>query len=286
MPATLEYLRPKTLDQALALLRRPGLRTVPLAGGTWLVPRLRRDVDVPDPLDEPVDAVVDLADLGLSFIELEGQPGNGWLRLGATTPLEQIAGSPACRQLADGILADAASREAPVNQRNVATLAGAVLGAPSQSELLLALLALAGHAVVDTGQPSTVPLPDLLADLPGQLSGGLVLEIKLPWPAESVKGGLARVARTPADQPIVAAAAVVDGDSRRLAVGGVAEAPLLLRLGAETELEPALNAALDGVPLLSDWLGSDDYRRAMALVLGRRALALAVARRSEGQAAD
>lgn len=272
MTATLEYLRPKTLDEALTLLRRPGLRTVPLAGGTWLVPRLRRDVDVPDPLEEPVDAVVDLAGLGLSFIELEGQPGSGWLRLGATTSLEQIAASPACRQLAGGILAEAAHREAPLNQRNAATLAGAVLGAPSQSELLLALLALAAHAAVDAGQPRAVPLDDLLADLPGQLSGGLVLELKLPWPAETAKGGVARVARTPSDYPIVAAAALVDGDSRRLAVGGVAAAPLLLQLGTREDPQSALAAALDSASVLSDWLGSSAYRREMALVLSRRAL--------------
>ncbi len=272
MPATLEYLRPKTLDEALALLRRPGLRTVPLAGGAWLVPRLRRDVDVPDPLKEPVDAVVDLTGLGLSFIELTGQPGDGWLRLGATTTLEQIADSAVCRQLASGILAQAAQREAPINQRNAATVAGAVLGAPSQSELLLALLALAAHAVVTTGQPRAVPINELLADLPGQLGDGLVMEIKLPWPAETVRGGLARVARTPTDQPIVAAAALADGDSRRLAVGGATAMPLLLRLGAEAELEPALDAALADLPLLSDWQGSSEYRRAMALVLSRRAL--------------
>jgi CO/xanthine dehydrogenase FAD-binding subunit len=269
MPATLEYLRPKTLDEALALLRRPGLRTVPLAGGAWLVPRLRRDVDVPDPLKEPVDAVVDLTGLGLSFIELTGQPGDGWLRLGATTTLEQIADSAVCRQLASGILAQAAQREAPINQRNAATVAGAVLGAPSQSELLLALLALAAHAVVTTGQPRAVPISELLAD---QLGDGLVMEIKLPWPAETVRGGLARVARTPTDQPIVAAAALADGDSRRLAVGGATAMPLLLRLGAEAELEPALDAALADLPLLSDWQGSSEYRRAMALVLSRRAL--------------
>ncbi|HSN74319.1 MAG TPA: FAD binding domain-containing protein [Anaerolineae bacterium] len=272
MSATLEYLRPKTLDEALTLLRRPGMRTVPLAGGAWLVPRLRGDVDVPEPLEEPVDAVVDLADLGLSFIELEGQPGDGSLRLGATTTLEQMADSAVCRQLASGILAQAAQREAPINQRNAATVAGAVLGAPSQSELLLALLALAAHAVVNAGQPRAVPLNELLADLPGQLGGGLVTEIKLPWPAETARGGLARVARTPTDQPIVAAAALVGGDSRRVVVGGVTSAPLLLRLEAGVDLEPVLDAALEDVPMLSDWQGSDEYRRAMALVLGRRAL--------------
>jgi CO/xanthine dehydrogenase FAD-binding subunit len=90
-----------------------------------------------------------------------------------------------------------------------------------------------------------------------------------------VRGGLARVARTPTDQPIVAAAAVVDGDQRRLVVGGVAERPVLLRLAAADELAPALEAALADALLLSDWLGSAEYRREMALVLGRRALAAA-----------
>ena len=118
-----------------------------------------------------------------------------------------------------------------------------------------------------------MPLDELLADLPGQLGGGLVVEIKLPWPAETAKGGLARVARTPTDQPIVAAAALVDGDSRRLAMGGVLASPLLLRLSGAAELESALDTALHGVPLLSDWQGSSEYRREMAVVLSRRALA-------------
>lgn len=275
MPATLQYLRPTTIDDALALLRRPGLRTVPMAGGTWLVPRLRRDVTVPDPLDEPVDAVIDLAGLGLDGIELQGEPGNGWLRLGATTTLAAVSDSEICRSLAGGILAQAAQREAPLNQRNQATMAGVALGAPSASELLLALLALAAHAVVETGQSAVLPLHDLLADASRHLDGGLVTEIRLPWPAGTARGSLARVARTPADQPIVAVAAVVDGPSMRLAVGGVTEGPLLLRLAAADEVEPALQAALAGAPLISDWLGSSEYRREMALVLGRRALAAA-----------
>ncbi len=247
------------------------MHTVPLAGGTWLVPRLRRDVDVPDPLADPVDAVVDLADLGLDGIDLEGEPGDGWLTLGATTTLAQIADSAICRDMAGGILAQAAQREAPVNQRNAATVAGVALGAPSQSQLLLALLALDGHAVVNAGQPRAVPLHELLAE-PGQLDGGLVTAVRLPWLAAVAGGGLARVARTPGDAPIVAAAAVVSGAGRRLAVGGVAAAPLPVRLAAGEDPEAALDAALIGVDVLSDWQGSSEYRRAMALVLSRRAL--------------
>lgn len=271
MPATLEYLRPTTLDEALALLRRPGVHTVPLAGGTWLVPRLRRDVDVPDPLAAPVDAVVDLADLGLDGIDLAGEPGGGWLTLGATTTLAHIADSAICREMAGGILAQAAQREAPVNQRNAATVAGVALGAPSQSELLLALLALDAHVVVEGNQSQPLPLHELLAGS-GQLTGGLVTAVRLPWPAALAGGGLARVARTPGDVPIVAAAAVTGPAGCRLAVGGVAGEPLLVRLAAGADPEAALTAVLDGVELLSDWQGSSEYRRAMALVLSRRAL--------------
>ena len=271
MSAILEYLRPTTLDQALAMLRRPGMHTVPLAGGTWLVPRLRRDVDLPDPLADPVDAVVDLTDLGLDGIDLEGEPGDGWLTLGAAATLTQIANSAICREMAGGILAQAAQREAPVNQRNSATVAGVALGAPSQSELLLVLLALAAHVAVEGDQPRSVSLHELLAD-PGQLAGGLVTAVRLPWPAATVGGGLARVARTPGDAAIVAAVAIAGPAGCRLAVGGVAAAPLLVRLAAGDELEASNAAALDGVGLLSDWQGSSEYRRAMALRLSRRAL--------------
>ena len=117
MPPTLEYLRPTTLDEALRLLRRPGLHTAPLAGGVWLTPRLRRDVEIPDPLDEAVDAVVDLADLGLSGIWPDGAPGDGWLRLGATTTLAQISDDPLCRAVAGGILAYVAAGAVPRARR-------------------------------------------------------------------------------------------------------------------------------------------------------------------------
>ena len=41
------YFRPDDLKTALALLQRPDMHAVPLAGGSWLVPHLRTDVDLP-----------------------------------------------------------------------------------------------------------------------------------------------------------------------------------------------------------------------------------------------
>lgn len=273
MSTTLEYLRPQTLDEALRLLQRPGLRTLPLAGGVWLTPRLRRDVQVPQPLSEPADAVVDLADLGLDGIELDGEPGDGWLRIGATTTLSAIVEDAACRQFTgDGLLVDAARRAAPLNQRNAATLAGTLLGADSASELLLTLLALDTRVTVTTGTPRTLHLAELVSGPTHELAHGLVLRFDVPWPGQDTRSAAARVARTPADQPIVAAVAVAQRTRRRIALGGVTEQPLLLDV-TETPLDAALTAALAEVELRSDWLGSAEYRREMAAVLTERVLA-------------
>jgi CO/xanthine dehydrogenase FAD-binding subunit len=53
-----EVHHPVKLEEALSLLQRADVRTLPLAGGTALV-----GSDDPD-----VEAVVDLAGLGLSFV--------------------------------------------------------------------------------------------------------------------------------------------------------------------------------------------------------------------------
>lgn len=270
-----DYHRPQSLAEALALLQRSDVRTAPLAGGSWLVPHLR--LDVPGSIADDVDAVVDLADLGLSYVERSEQPDGAWLRLGATTTLAQVAENAECQQLAGGLLAQAAHDEAPLNLRNTATIGGGIVKARSESELLLALLALAARAVVviGDGQERSVPLPDLLADPETAIGRGLIAEVQVPLPPVAVHGGLARVARTPSDQPIVAAAAVVDDSGARVAIGGVIAVPRLIRLAAGQELEAEMEAVLAGADLLTDFRGSAGYRRAMAPIIAQRALAQA-----------
>ena len=238
------------------------------------MPHLRTDVDLPGSLADEVDAVVDLADLGLNTVRLEGSPGNGWLHLGATTLLADLVDGEACQAIAGGLLAEAARREGPVNLRNTATVAGSVLAGKSASELLLALLALDAQAIVIDGGGSerTVPLAESSADPPAMLGRGLITELRLPWPNDSVRGGLSRVARTPADHPIVAAAAVVDGNSTRVAIGGVTPLPVLVHFNAGDDLAQTVASALSGLDLVSDFRGSAEYRQAMAPILAHRAV--------------
>ncbi len=265
---TKEYHRSASLDEALALLQRPNVRTVPLAGGSWLTPQLRDDL--PGDFRDSVDAVVDLAELGLSYVERAGQEGQAVLRLGATTTLADLAAAAECRSLAAGLLAKAARQEGPVNLRNAATLGGSIVRAGSASPLLLALSVLDAQVVVASETTRTVALAELLVNPEAALAGALIVELRVPWTVTA--GGLARVARTPADQAIVAAAALADSEMARVAIGGVMPLPLLVELNGG-DPEQVIAAALDGVDILSDFRGDAEYRRAMAPVLARRALA-------------
>src|SRR5512135_2244740 len=110
-----EYHQPTTLDEALKLLRRTRIKTVPLAGGTSLVPAAAHDVQ----------AVVDLNALGLSYIQTsEVSQDFGSLAIGATTKLQALIDHEGVRAYADGVLATAILDSASRHVREGASLAG------------------------------------------------------------------------------------------------------------------------------------------------------------------
>ncbi|MCO5246907.1 MAG: FAD binding domain-containing protein [Anaerolineae bacterium] len=265
---SLQYNRPQTVAEAAELLQQPGRRAVPLAGGTWLTPRLRTDVDIPGSLAGEVDVVVDLADLPLSYVVSEGEAGSGALRIGATTRLSVIMDDPLCQALAGGILAEAARRAGPLNLRNSATIGGCVAARGPVLELTLVLAALNGSVVFSDGSADST-LRTSRSDL-------LITEIAVPWPAGDVRGGLARVARTPADQPIVAAAAVVNTSGVRVVLGGVAQQELVVTVSSAVDLAEAVAVQLAAAQPIADFRGSAEYRQAMAPIIARRAVEAAL----------
>ena len=265
---SLQYSRPQTVAEAVELLELPGRRAVPLAGGTWLTPRLRTDVDISGSLAGEVDLVVDLADLPLSYVVSEGEAGSGALRIGATTRLSVIMDDPLCQALAGGILAEAARRAGPLNLRNSATIGGCVAARGPVLELTLVLAALNGSVVFSDGSADST-LRTSRSDL-------LITEIVVPWPAGDVRGGLARVARTPADQPIVAAAAVVSTAGIRVVLGGVVKQEVIVTVASAEALDEAVGSRVaEGEPI-ADFRGSAEYRQAMAPIIARRAVEAAL----------
>src|SRR5687767_10996925 len=103
-----EYHRPTDLDEAIRLLQRSDIYTVPMGGGVTVVGE-----GTPD-----IEAVVDLDGLNLGFIERDGDT----VRIGATVHLQAIVEE--LRDVAGGALSDTARRVAGWNVRNAATLGG------------------------------------------------------------------------------------------------------------------------------------------------------------------
>jgi CO/xanthine dehydrogenase FAD-binding subunit len=139
------------------------------------------------------------------------------------------------------------------------------------------------YGAAETTKAREIPLagfqPNALA------SGELIVEVHFDRPSAYAGGALARVARAPRDEAIVAAAALVemaDGVCRqvRLAIAGAgkpqrmasAEHILEGRPLNNTWLQKAVEAIEAEVTPVSDFRGSAEYRRAMAGVLARRAV--------------
>lgn len=241
MPRISAYHRPTSIDGALALLHRPATRTVILAGGTSVVPMKQ---------EQPTE-VVDLQALGLAGVCVAD---DGRIVIGATTSLQDVADAPVLA----AVLREAAKREQPSTLRSLATIGGAVVERSAESELLATLLAFdATLAFTNLNGTHERSLDDTLAD-PSVLHGAIVTALTV-----SVDGvaSAARTGRTPHDTPIVSVVGRRRSDgSTVIAASGVADTPVLL--ADPTSVEPP-----------TDFRGSTDYRRHLAVELHARVTA-------------
>jgi CO/xanthine dehydrogenase FAD-binding subunit len=191
--------------------------------------------------------------------------------------LQSVLDSPECPSFLRQTLTGAISWQT----RNEKSVRQALTSPRVAPQWVAALLALGAMVTMkgDTGAVET-PLEALLQ----RRAEGKVSTLHAM--VRGVKCGEAHVARTPADAPIVAAVAVVeiDGDvvrQARVALTGVwpelvrlAEAPAQLTGGPldEERIRTVAEAVEKEVAPKGDFLGSKEYRRAMAGVLTRRAL--------------
>jgi len=191
--------------------------------------------------------------------------------------LQSVLDSPECTSLLRQTLTGAISWQT----RNEKSVRQALTSPRVAPQWVAALLAL-GAMVTMEGDTRAAETP--LEALLQRRAEGKVSTLHVM--VGGVKCGEAHVARTPADDPIVAAVAVVeiDGDvvrQARVALTGVwpelvrlAEAPAQLIGGPldEERIRTVAEAVEKEVAPKGDFLGSKEYRRAMAAVLTRRAL--------------
>ena len=253
-----DYYRPDSLEEALRLLAQPD--TVPLAGGTKL---LAGDV---------AGAVVDLQNLGLGRITLDSAE----LRVGATATLATLADS-----LPEGgpaeLLRPLIHQAGPNTVRNAATLGGTIASRRPDSELLAGLLTLNAVLTFDGSSVPSMSLADYLAA--AERPSRLITAITILW--QPGQGRSERVARTPADYPIVSVTLwQPQGGSPRLAATGIGGRPFRLH-AAEAHLKKGVNdktiqaaaqAAQSACRHPGDFRGSAAYRAEMTAVLTKRVL--------------
>ncbi len=258
------YYRPKTLTEAIALTHQS--RAIPLAGGALTLGA------------DPPDAVIDVQDVPeLRRVEEDARSAT----FGAALSLESVLDA-----LPDA-MRRALTRAVPLNLR-----AGTSIGeslrqwkSPFLREWIATLLAydIGIEYVNADAERSWDNMIGLMER--GSLDTDFITAINLPTMAEGQALGAAYVARSPADVPIVNAAAFLYVDAGRrvgaefVFVGGASAQPFVqVRLPLndhpldEANIASAVKAVAPQIDPVGDYLGSAEYRREMARVVVQRAL--------------
>lgn len=244
----IEYHRPDTIEEALELLTREELITVPMGGGSVLNA----------PSDDEV-AVVDLQNLGLDMVKRKGKT----LTVGAVVTLGTLLTLPALPEA----LSKAIRHEATYNLRQVGTVAGTLVAADGRSPFTTTLLSLDPQLTWLPGDENQ-SLGDYLV-LRGQSQPGLLItEIIF-----SLQPKLAYeyVARSPADLPIVCVAVARWPSGRtRIVLGGYGPTPMTVIDGQEQG--GALSVVENAMASAEDEWASSAYRADVAKTLTKRCL--------------
>jgi CO/xanthine dehydrogenase FAD-binding subunit len=270
MTTPTQYDRPRSLSEALALAAQPG--TLAIAGGALTFSQLTL----------PYEHIVDLQDVP-ELKTVETTPTG--LRIGGAVTL----GALVARDDLPAALKASLTRTLSPNVLNGATVGESLLQRthPLLVEWFAALIALG--AAAESANPQHgggLRERHLLLTASPKLEQEIITALLLPSFGPQVALGAAHVARTPADAAIVCAAVCVHFDdaghvsSAMAALGGVSASPVdghVLGslsgwpLNAKTAQAAAEEIAAHLNPP-DDYLGSSEYRQAMAAVCLARAL--------------
>jgi carbon-monoxide dehydrogenase medium subunit len=275
---------PDSLEAALSLLHAHGDDAKVIAGGTALIIMMKQRLVVPDVLIS-LHRVRDHDQVEVS---------NGALRLGSLLTHRAAEVSPLLRTHVP-VLADTYRRVATVRVRNMATVGGALAHADPNQDPPVTLLALDAQVqLASTRGQRTVAMADFFTDYYETVlqPDELVTAIHVPQPRPHTGSVYLKfLPRTADDYATVSVAASVRVnpatgacDDCRIAMGCVGVTPLratqaesLVRGQQKTDelLHAAGAAAQEITDPLGDTRGSAPYKRAMAGVFVRRALAQA-----------
>jgi carbon-monoxide dehydrogenase medium subunit len=274
-----ELLEPRSLDEACAMLA--GRDTTPVAGGTALLTLMKQGLLVPKTL-------VNLKKIPNAGI-VDYDPQNG-LRIGALATISDVESSPAVREHYP-VLAEACHVVANIRIRNMATIGGNLAHGDYQSDPPTVLAALDAELELTSkaGRRRMMLADFILGSYETALQPGeLISALFLPPPLPGMRGVYLKFTTGSSEERpcigIAALARVENGICRelRLAVGAVSPRPVRMHASEETARDSALTAELLNriaadtariIEPIDDVRGPADYKRHLAQVLTRRALA-------------
>ena len=258
--ASVEYARPRSLDEALSLLAaNPNARA--LAGGQTLVNVMKARIAAPELL-------VDLNDVP----ELRGiRETDDGLELGAMVTYTQLARAEEVHRERP-ILADVAAQIADVQVRNRGTVGGNVCSNDPTNHLPPVLVAVgATMAIAGASGIRLVPAEEFFLGVYLTAVGAGELLTGISVPRRQGGDGFASVTIGADGTCIANAAASVNGNVR-VVLGCVAATPVVVE--APSADEEAVREAVAGAELdpPSDIHAPAEYRRQLAAVLAARAV--------------
>jgi aerobic carbon-monoxide dehydrogenase medium subunit len=285
IPPAFEYLRPKTLPEAIAFLQQYGDDAKILSGGQSLIPMMKFRLARPGHL-------VDINRIsGLSYIKEEG----GYLKIGGLVREAELEDSPLIRQKYP-ILFDTSRVIADPQVRNMATLAGNLAHGDPANDHPATMMAL-GAEIVAVGPQGerVIPVSNFFITLftTDLQHDEIVTEIRIPIPPPRSGGAYLKLERKVGDFATAAVAAQVTLDQ-----GGICQKAgiALTNVGAtpikaakaeeflrgkkldEASITQAARLAGEAAEPSSDLRGPEEYKRGLVKELTRRALVRAYER--------
>lgn len=274
IPSEFDYRAPESVEEAVRELHESGDEAKLLAGGHSLLPLMKMRLAVPTLL-------VDLRRVpGLHSVQRE----NGTVKIGALTTHATVAATPEL-----GLAAKAAATIADVQVRNRGTIGGSLAHGDPASDLPAVLVALEGSVTAHgPSGPREIAAADLFEDyLETALAPDEVLtEVRIPA-ADGWSFGYQKFNRRSEDWAMVAVAVAVKSsggvaEDVRIAMVNMGGRPLraaaaegALRGQTIDQATVAAAAALaaEGTDPPADLNASADYKRHLAQILTKRALA-------------
>lgn len=285
IPPAFEYLRPKTVPEAIAMLQQHGDDAKVLSGGQSLIPMMKLRLARPSRL-------IDINRIsGLAYIKEDG----GFLKIGGLTREAEVEASAVVRQKYP-ILLDTAKVIADPQVRNLATVGGNLAHGDPANDHPATMIAL-GAQIVATGAKGerVIPIDSFFKSLfeTDLKHDEILTEIRIPVPPAKSGGAYFKLERKVGDFATAAVAVqlTLDGGGavQKIGIGMTnvgatplrakkAEAALTGKKPDQATIEQTAKLAAGESQPSSDLRGPAEYKRGLIKELTKRAIAKALER--------